>query len=178
MSVGRLELAPKTQTFDAVYRQHFAFVWRNLRRLGIPPDALDDAAQEAFLVVHRRLEDFDGRVSIRSWLFGIVYRVALGQNRRLRRHQGHLPLSSTISCAAPGPHQQAQQAEAIRFLEGFLTGIDPAKRAVFILAELEQMSAPEIAAAVGARLNTVYSRLRTARVAFRAAVERRLRGER
>ena len=68
-------------------------------------------------------------------------------------------------------------AEAVRFLEAFLETLDPAQRAVFILAELEQMTAPEIGVAVQAKLNTVYSRLRAARTAFRAAVERHLRGK-
>ncbi len=176
--VGCLPQAPESCTFEALYQQHFAFVWRNLRRLGIPEHALDDAAQEVFLVVHRRLGDFDGRVSMRSWLFGITYRTSLAQQRRLRHQRVQVPLSSGIPSSLPGPHQDAQQAEAVRFLEEFLASIDPAQRAVFILTELEQMSAPEIATAVSAKLNTVYSRLRAARAAFGAAIQRRLRVER
>jgi RNA polymerase sigma-70 factor (ECF subfamily) len=173
-SVGCLPQAPAC-TFEAVYQRHFAFVWRNLRRLGIPEHALDDAAQEVFLVVHRRLVDFDSSVSMRSWLFGITYRIALALQRRLRHQRHQVPLWSGIPSSLPGPHQYAQQAEAVRFLEDFLASIDPAQRAVFILTKLEQMSAPEIATALGVKLNTVYSRLRAARAAFGAAIERRLR---
>ncbi|HTU57497.1 MAG TPA: sigma-70 family RNA polymerase sigma factor, partial [Polyangiales bacterium] len=62
--------------FDAVYEEHFDFVWRNLRRLGVREGELRDAAQDAFLVVHRRLAQFDGVGSVRAWLYSIVRRVA------------------------------------------------------------------------------------------------------
>jgi RNA polymerase sigma-70 factor (ECF subfamily) len=168
---------PLAPDFDAVYRDNFAFVWRNLSRLGVDRASLDDAAQDVFLVVHRRLPDFDARVSIRAWLVGITYNVSLAQRRRDRRRRDQLSLSAEVACSTPGPHDRAQGAEAVRFLESFLSRLEPAPRAVFILAELEQMTAPEIAVAVDAKLNTIYSRLRAARAAFRTAIERRLRGE-
>ena len=80
-------------------------------------------------------------------------------------------------CPAPDPHDQLQSTEAFRFVESVLETLDDAKRAVFVLAELEQMTAPEISEALGVKLNTVYSRLRAARVAFQAAVDGRSRGE-
>src|ERR1700690_85859 len=70
--------------FDAVYAEHFEFVWRNLRRLGVPDSALRDAAQEVFLVVYRRLGEFIPRGTLRSWLYSILRRVALAQKRQYR----------------------------------------------------------------------------------------------
>jgi RNA polymerase sigma-70 factor (ECF subfamily) len=70
------------------------------------------------------------------------------------------------------PLEQASSAEALRLVDAFLASLDADKRNVFILAELEQMSAPEIASALSVKLNTVYSRLRAARQAFSEMLER------
>src|SRR3954470_17967759 len=61
---------------SALYEEHFEFVWRSLRRLGVSAASLDDATQEVFVVVFRRLADFEGRSSVRTWLFGIAIHVA------------------------------------------------------------------------------------------------------
>src|SRR5262245_56928203 len=71
--------------FQGVYAEEFAFVWRSLRALGVRPDLLDDAAQDAFLVVHRRLGEFEGRSTLRTWLFSIVEHVAFNYRRAVRR---------------------------------------------------------------------------------------------
>ena len=157
--------------FERTYREHFAFVWRSLRRLGVPVEHLDDAAQEVFLVVHRRLGDFDGRVGIRSWLFGISHKVSLGHRRASRHLHAVGPLGDELPATTADPHRRAEVREAVRFLEAFLATLADSQRSVFVLAELEQMSAPEIADALSMKLNTVYSRLRLARAAFRAAVQ-------
>jgi RNA polymerase sigma-70 factor (ECF subfamily) len=159
--------------FETVYRDQFAFVWRSLRRLGVAGGELDDAAQEVFLVVHRRLNDFDHRVALRSWLFGIAHKIYL-RHRRMTRRRGEFDLlSNDLASDAKTPQERTENGEALRFLERFLASLEDSQRSVFILAELEQMTAPEIEDALGVRLNTVYSRLRLARAAFRNAVELR-----
>ena len=162
--------------FELVYRDHFPFVWRSLRRLGVREAQLDDATQEVFLVVHHRLGDFDGRVPIRSWLFGIARLTSLSYRRRVRKTAAD-PLPSELGATAATPHDQAETSEAVRFLDAFLETLGEAQRLVFILAELEQMHASEIADTLGVKVNTVYSRLRLARAAFRRAVARRERSE-
>ncbi len=67
---------PELPDFGAVYEEYFDFVWRTLRRYGVPEAAMDDAIQDAFLVVHSRLPTFEGRSSLRTWIFGIARRVA------------------------------------------------------------------------------------------------------
>jgi RNA polymerase sigma-70 factor (ECF subfamily) len=168
-----------TPTFDAVYDEHFAFVWRSARRLGVSEAAVDDVVQEIFLVVHRRLDDFEARSSLKTWLFGIALRVVRDHRRSLRRKAPHslrpeapVDPDALRATAATGPHEAAARAEAVRVLHELLDALDDDKREVFVLAELEQMSAPEIADALGTNVNTVYSRLRVARQAFDEALAR------
>ena len=158
------------EAFDTLYEQDFDFVWRSLRRLGVPDMLLDDAAQDLFIVVARRLHEFDGRAQIRTWLFAIAVRIAKEYRRRATRQQFD-PLSASPG-ASSLPSEQCQQRESVRFLDKLLRLLDEDKRIVFILAELEEMSAPEIARVVGVNANTVYSRLRAARLQLNAAIVR------
>jgi RNA polymerase sigma-70 factor, ECF subfamily len=161
--------------FTAVYDQHFAFVWRSLRRLGVPDRLLDDAAQDVFIVVHRRLDGFEGRSTVKSWLFGIARRVAHDHRRRVgRKERTDLLPESVTDPDATTPAHDAERAQAVRVLHEILAALDDDKREVFVLAELEQMTVPEIADAIDANVNTVYSRLRAARQAFERQVARRL----
>jgi len=167
----KLALLGNSRELDRAYKEHFAFVWRSLRRLGLPLDALDDAAQDVFIVALRRRSEFRGRSSYRTWLFGIAANVAREERRKGRRAEILEPIDDALQSTQASPFEQATDAEAVRFVEAFLSTLDDAKREVFILAELEQMPAPEIADAVGAKLNTVYSRLRAAREAFAELLE-------
>ncbi|MFO0637523.1 MAG: sigma-70 family RNA polymerase sigma factor [Nannocystaceae bacterium] len=154
--------------FGAIYRAHFGFVWRILRRLGVPPEALEDTAQDVFVVVHRRWSSYDRDVPIRSWLFGITRRVAADARKRLHRAaaRGHQPADTE---RLGDPVDTAAQAEASEFVARFLDTLDEDKRVVFVLADVEGLTAPEIGAALGVNLNTIYARLRAARLRFQAA---------
>ena len=163
--------------FDELYARHFDFVWRNVRRLGVPEAEVDDAAQEVFLVVHRRLGEFVPRASHKAWLFGIVARVARDHRRVLMRKSPMLRAADPVVdpdevASAAGQEASFDRGEAVELLHRLLDGLDDDKRAVFVLAELEQMSAPEIAEALGTKLNTVYGRLRAARREFDEAAAR------
>ena len=160
-------------SFEQIYEEYFAFVWRTVRRLGVRERSLDDAAQDVFIVVHRKLSSFEGRSSMKSWIFGIARRVAKDYRRTVERkgHAERLP-DSMIDAGAESPSDAARRAEAIACLREFLVQLDDDKREAFILAELEQMTAVEIADAVGANVNTVYSRVRAARQEFEKAVVR------
>jgi RNA polymerase sigma-70 factor (ECF subfamily) len=168
--VVRPDERERTPAFDAIYAQHFRNVWRTLRRLGVSEPQLDDAAQDVFVVVHRKLADFDGR-SLRSWLYAIAVRVA-SDYRRGAAHRRVAPLSESIADARPGPAHVSELKESVRLLHTLLAELDDSKRTVFVLSELEQLSVPEIAEVIGANLNTVYSRQRAARLQFEAALKR------
>lgn len=159
-----------TFDLDALYREHFGFVWRSLRRLGVPEQALDDAAQEVFVVVHRRAGELNLETSPKACLFGIAQRVASDQRRWVRRKGHTLPLAEEPAGADATPLEQAMQREASQQVLAFLEQLDEARRAAFVLSELEQLTAPEIAHMLSANLNTIYYRIASARRAFVAYV--------
>lgn len=164
----------ESRDFDEVYDQHFSFVWRCLRGFGVPRDALDDVAQDVFLVVHRQLSTFRGESTLRTWLFGIARHVASNQQRHAQRKQKPLePLVDEPAHSDPGPLERAQDAEAAAFLETFLATLDDKKRDLFMLAVIEEMGMPEVAAALGIPVNTAYTRLRSARATFQRALARK-----
>ena len=165
--------------FDALYAQHFQLVWRSLRRLGVAESSLDDALQDVFLAVHRRLGDFEARSSVKTWLFGFILRVARDHRRRGARTEGALePLPPSLADARPDPHEQLERAEALHLLDEALGELDEERRAAFVMGEIEQMSAPEVAAVLGLKVNTVYSRIRLARRDLEQAIARRTGGSR
>ena len=165
--------------FGQVYDQHVRFVWRTLRRLGVPDDDCDDALQDVFLVVHRKLAEFRPEAPIQHWLFRLSASVARDHRRSRRRkdprQHGLTPLGSDEDVADPGqrgPLEAAERTAAARLIRDLLQELDEAKREVFILADLEQLTAPEIAEVLEEPLNTVYSRLRRARAEFEEALMR------
>jgi RNA polymerase sigma factor (sigma-70 family) len=164
-------MQPLTSEFDALYRDHYDFVWRNAQRLGVPAASLDDVLQEVFIVAFRRLSDYDGRAAPSTWLFGILLNVwrnqRRGSARSARKHVALWQQSTMWLGQRRADSQRAAEAElAGRLLAEFLDQLDDHQRTVFVLAELEGMTGPEIAAALDLNLNTARSRLRAARRAF------------
>jgi RNA polymerase sigma-70 factor (ECF subfamily) len=132
----------------------------------VPTALVEDATQDAFVVVHRRLADLRPDASEKAWLFGIAMRVA-SDYRRTQRRKGAVsfdPESAPTRDASP--FESTLKAQAVQKLETFLATLDEEKRAVFVLGELEGMSAPEMAEALSANVNTIYSRVRLARERF------------
>ncbi len=161
---------------EEIFRDYFDFVWSGLRRLGVPDSSVDDAVQDVFLIVHRRGGEFEGRSSLRTWVFGIVLRVARDHRRRNRRVGEAMP--QAIEDLKPRPDDAAERSEALHLLMRLLQTLDEEKREVLVLADLEQLTAREIAEIVEVPLNTVYSRLRVARAQLNEAVARHLREQR
>jgi RNA polymerase sigma-70 factor (ECF subfamily) len=164
--------------FADIYRDYFGFVWRSARGLGVRPAALDDVVQEIFVVVHRRLPEFAARSTVRTWLSGIVLNVVRHHRRSLLRKSPHelsadVPADPEGLCANDAdPYEAAALAEGTRLLQRLLDELDEDKREVLVLAELEEMPVPEIAEALGLKLNTTYSRLRLAREELDKALAR------
>jgi RNA polymerase sigma-70 factor (ECF subfamily) len=171
-SVARTR-ADTERTFRAMYDAHVDFVWRNLRRLGVAVSELEDKTQEVFVVAHRRLATFEDRGhGPRAWLFQIALRVAADTRRHRRRHPED-PDDGVVldrQSIEPGQTRAIAQREALDTLDRALAQIDVGRRAVLVLHEIEEMTAPEIAETLSLPLNTVYSRLRAARIELERAL--------
>jgi RNA polymerase sigma-70 factor (ECF subfamily) len=148
------------------------FVWRSLRRLGVPELTADDCTQEVFLVASRRLDDIEvGRE--RSFLFATSLRVASDARRAQARRGEHADDAlGELADDGPGPAELVDRGRARAVLDRVLDTLELDLRTVFVLYELEEMQVPEIAATLDVPVGTVSSRLRRARVAFREAAQR------
>ncbi len=171
--------AAETPAFSVVYRDYFGFVWSCARRLlGSSAEAIDDVVQEIFIVIHARLQTLERPEALRSWIYGIVRRTVSTYHRSRRTREGTLsslhPSEEGLQQPRPAtPLELAEQNEQVQLLSSLLEELDEEKREVFVLAELEEMTVPEIAQAIEIPVNTVYSRLRAARFAFEEALARR-----
>ena len=162
--------------FDAVYDQYFRFVWTSARRLGVGAEDIDDLVQEVFIVIHSKLSTVRQPASLRSWIYGIVRRTVSSHRRSGAKLHAAIMVpveESALATGEPSPQDVAERRSQLELLSNLLAGLSPPKREVFILAELEEMSVPELAAALEIPLNTAYSRLRHARQEFEAALARR-----
>lgn len=157
-------------SFDDVFTAHGPYVARTLRCLGVREHELDDACQEVFVVVHRRLKEVEPR-SLRAWLYGVCVRKALAQRRLHARKRTDGPPDETLAIE---PDQEANVArrQGLERALVILDGLSDAERAVFVLFEVEQLSMVEIAAMVGCPVQTAYARLYAARRDIEGALRR------
>jgi len=160
-------------TFDQVYERYLPFVWRSLAALGVPESRLEDAVQDVFVAVHGGLAGFAGRSRITTWLYGIARHVAHEHiRRRVRERRDADELAQLPRPVVETPEEEARAAESRRLLADLLARLEPAKREVFALVEIEQIPVKEVAAMLDLNENTVWSRLRLARREFEAHVAR------
>lgn len=143
-----------------------------VRRLGVDAKDAEDVAQEVFLVAYRRLPDFEGRSSLKTWLCGIALRV-VGNYRRTRRRRPEHPLTNddppmSLTTPGPNPEQELMQQRNAAWLERGIERLPTSQRSVFVLFELEDLSMQEVAKLVGCPLSTAYGRLYEARATLRA----------
>ena len=151
-----------------LYRAHFQFVWRSARRLGAADAAQDDVVQDVFLVVARRLAEFRGEASARTWLFAITLRVVREHRRNTFRHLRRV--EAYADSQPPATSDPIARSDARRTLQWALDQLDDDRRSVYVLAELEGLTAQEIAEGLRVNINTVYSRLRSARTQLERAL--------
>lgn len=158
-----------------LHDEYADFVWRNLQRLGVESRSLEDALQDVFMVVHRRLSSFDSSAKMSTWLFGICLRVAAAHRRRAhqRRERSDAEIQNQPDLrATANPEKVAILREAERRLEQGLEALGLERRAVFVMFEIEDMPAGAIAEVLGVPVGTVYSRLHRARLEFSDAIAR------
>lgn len=156
----------RSYSFAEIFRDHARYLWRALLGLGVRPGDVDDVCQEVFLIVHRRLPEFDGR-ALRSWLYAICLRVASEYRRsaRVRREVSVAELPEALSPA--GQVEAVFAGELGEQLLAALDGLDDEKREAFVLYEIEELPLREVAESLGCPLQTAYSRLQAARTRVR-----------
>lgn len=155
--------------FEDLYDEHFDFVWRTLARLGVPERSLDDATHDTFVVVHGLLPGFEGRSSVRTWLYSIARKVARDHRRSRKRNVLTVDFTRVIS-REPSPEEWTADRERAQALERLLEGLSEEKREAFVLVEIEELSVVEAAQALSVNLNTMYARIRAARRALEQAI--------
>lgn len=161
---------------DRVFREHGEFVWRTLRRLGLSEADADDICQEVFVVVFRKLQDFEQRSSLKTWLYGISVRLAAAHRRRAST-QREVPTATLPEMTEPrGPHDRLVENEARHLLDLALDKLDDDKRAVFVLYEIEELTMADVAKALECPLQTAYSRLYAARETVEGFLVRTAKG--
>ena len=168
-AASRAERCAEAPGLAQIYTEHFDFVWRCLRRLGVPELALDDAAHDTFVIAHRLLPGFEGRSSVRTWLFSILRKVARDHRRAAQRLASGAPID-TLESRLPSPEESAEDREAARLLSEVLDRLTDEKREAFVLVELEGLSVVEAAEATSTNVNTMHARLRAARRELEAAL--------
>jgi RNA polymerase sigma-70 factor (ECF subfamily) len=170
-----VEVEPRSDDtgFRPVFEQELTYVWNALRRLGVRPADLEDVTQEVFLRIHHRFSEYDPARPIRAWIFGYAYRCA-ADYRRLARHRREAPGAEGDGASDPAPlaDEQLVLGDRRALLERALDALPIERRAVLILHALEDRPVAEIAEALGIPANTVYSRLRVARVELSDEVKR------
>jgi RNA polymerase sigma-70 factor (ECF subfamily) len=154
-----------------VYRDHYDFVWRTTRRMGVYPDAIEDAVHDVFVIVARRLHEFRGRSELRTWLFAITLRVVQHHRRAYQRHRRRVEAMALATGRAVDAGQQSQ-ADARHRLHHLLDGLDDDRRAVYVLVELERLTAPEAATMLEIPVRRVHTLVRLARRQLEKAVGR------
>ena len=168
LDIGRL--------FDA----HAPYLCRVVHRLTGSRETAEDVVQEVFLLAYNRRNELEDRTGIRTWL----YRAAVNHVRHRRRsfsryqglmdryqqHPGHRDKEE-------GPDEVASRVERGRIMQECVAKLSEKLREVFVLYELEELEGNEIAAILDLPVNTVWSRLRLARAAFRAEWARRVEVE-
>lgn len=168
---SRTETSRTQEDFQTIYREHYATVWRFLLHLGVRKSDVPDVTHNVFLIAYRKLDEFEHRSTVRTWLCAIALRVARKFQKsaavRFELSEGDLSVAAGRSGDSADALQQKQQ---LALAERLLDALPPEQREVFVLHELEQMTSPEIAELMGSPVNTVRTRLKRARDAFRQRV--------
>lgn len=167
-----LESSAEPRAFEAIFREHGAFVWRLSLSLGVAEADAEDVCQEVFVIVHRRLSTFEGRSSLRTWIGGICYRVVSDYRKKPHRRREE-PVAEVPEGITQATQEDAlDDARALAWLDDTLAKLDEGKRAAFVLYEIEELAMNDVASILGCPVQTAYARLYAARKHVDAAARR------
>ena len=166
---------PQEEPPSLDFTAHAACIGVSLQRFGVRESDLEDLLQDVLLIGYQKLHTFDAERSICAWLRGIGWNVAAAHQRRayVRHERTIRSLSDAeLEDACPDPEATAATREARVMLEAILDELDPDKRAVFVMFEIEEIDCDQIAVLLKVPIGTVYSRLFAARKSFEKALAR------
>lgn len=161
--------ALSTEAFARVVREHGVGIWRALKRLGVREADVPDLAQEVFVIFHRKQAEYEGRSSLRTYLYGIALRLASDYRKSayVRHEQG----AEMPERAGSAPElKELERKERLRLFDRALASLDEKQREVLILFEIEEVPMKEIAMLLDCPEKTAYGRLYAAREALRKAL--------
>jgi RNA polymerase sigma-70 factor (ECF subfamily) len=160
-----------TPGFEPVFEEFAPYVLRVLPRLGVCARDVDDVAQEVFLAIHRGLPGFEGRSSLKTWVYGICIRAGRNHNRRAYKQREQLGAAAdSVTDASQTPALDLESRRALIALDAALAQLPEAQRSVFVLHQIEALSVLEIAQVLDCSKFTIYARLYAARRAVLAAL--------
>jgi len=160
------------QQFAAACEEHIDRVWRQLRAMGVAEQHVDDATQEVFLIAYRKLGGFEGHARLGTWIYSIAYRVGCNYRRKVRREPQAELVEEQHAAGGPSPEQALESKRAAQLVQRFCDGLSEKLRDVFVLCLLEGQPALQVAELLRVSENTVYSRIRLVRAAFRKELSR------
>ncbi len=168
---GQARVRQVPPSFELLYEEYYPFVARTVRRLGVANEAVEDVCQEVFVVIHRRLSEFEGRAKLETWIYRIVANTVLNLARTQRRKSPHVRAVGAVdpeqlAASGPGPEADAGRVQAAQLARTILMSMSEGKRMAFVLVELEGMSYSEAATSLEESFDTVRARVRAARVEF------------
>lgn len=167
------QCASPPPTFRAIFDAELAFVWNTLRRFGVAERDLEDVAHETFIVVARKLSEFDATKALRPWLFAIAFRAASDYRKRAYVRREALVESELERSDTAAPHDELLAEHQERSLaRRALLQVPEDRRAVLVLHDFEEVAMHDVAAALDVPLKTAYSRLRVGREELIAAARR------
>ena len=166
--------AGRHERFRALFEQEFDFVWTSLRRLGVHSRELQDVAQDVFVHVYRKLDDYQPSRPVRPWLFAFAVGCAADWRRLARHRVEALGMKVEGVAAAPSADAVLERKQDVALVLRALEHVGVERRPVFILHEFDGFSMREITSALDVPLFTGYSRLRVAREEFTVALRRLL----
>ncbi len=184
MTEGAIAIGAEERPLEVavVLHSHGDFLWRTLQRLGVADSDLSDVLQEVLIVLHRKLVSFDPERPIEPWMFAICAKTASTYRRRAHRRKEVVTDPAAEAFAArvaetTSPETEAVRSEARSELVAVLDSLDPERRALLVMFEIEQLSCDRIAETTGIPVGTVFSRLVAARKQFAQIVARRQRNQ-
>ena len=164
-------MASREQFWDRVEGQ-IGWICKQVRRMGVPDRDVSDVSQDVLVELYKTWEQYDESRPLRAWMFGFVFRITSAYRRRAE----HRLVTVTGDPAPPPDCQSAQlrleEREELELVQAALQSIPEGRREVFLMARIEELPIPEVAAVLEIPLNTAYTRLRTANQEFADAVKR------